>query len=196
MLDSDCDPWSEELLLETVSADLVFGLYSVITTVILLTVTSRVWAVLRSTFFNRGRWRRFFSAFLSFRSFFVLLLLLVAGRNWLATCWATNCGLIRGFLVEVPLRTSHIKHLNASAVFLNVHTLQSQKFSSITLGPRFARRMGLFLLSILAPNNTKPIISCHTDINSRHVKPCFNFTSIVLLFVVEFCRAAPPSNEV
>lgn len=149
MLDSDWEPWSDELLLVTVSADLIFGLYSVITTVTLFTVTSLVCAVLLSTFFNRGGCRRFFSAFLSFRSFFIVLLLLVAGRNWLATCWATSCGLIRGFLVEVPLRTSHIKHLKASAVFLKVHTLQSQKLSSTTLGARFARRIGLFLLSIL-----------------------------------------------
>lgn len=32
--------------------------------------------------------------------------------------------------VEVPLRTSHIRHLKASALFLKVHTLQSQYPSS------------------------------------------------------------------
>lgn len=129
MLDSDCEPWSEELELDIVSDDLIFGLYSVITTVTLFTVTSRVCALLLSTFFSLGGCLLFLSDRLSFFSRFGLL---VAGRNCVATCWATSCGLIRGFLVEVPLRTSHIRHLNASAVFLYVHTLQSQKLSSNT----------------------------------------------------------------
>ena len=46
-------------------------------------------------------------------------------------CWAaTRSGLMRGFLVEVPFRTSHIEHLKASALFLKVQTLQSQVPSS------------------------------------------------------------------
>lgn len=70
MLDSEWDPWSEELELEIVSVDLIFGLYSVITTVTLLTVTSLVCAELLSTFFSRGGWRRFFMDLLSFFSRF------------------------------------------------------------------------------------------------------------------------------
>lgn len=34
------------------------------------------------------------------------------------------------YLVDVPFLTSHMRHLNASALFLNVHTLQSQYPSS------------------------------------------------------------------
>ena len=46
-------------------------------------------------------------------------------------CWsATMSGFSRGFRVDVPLRPSHIEHLKASALFLNVHTLQSQVASS------------------------------------------------------------------
>lgn len=30
------------------------------------------------------------------------------------------------YRVDVPFLTSHMRHLNASALFLNVHTLQSQ----------------------------------------------------------------------
>ena len=46
-------------------------------------------------------------------------------------CWsATISGFSRGFRVDVPFRTSHIEHLKASALFLNVHTLQSQVASS------------------------------------------------------------------
>lgn len=37
---------------------------------------------------------------------------------------------MRGFLVEVPFRTSQMLHLKASALFLKVQTLQSQKPSS------------------------------------------------------------------
>lgn len=44
---------------------------------------------------------------------------------------------IYSYRVDVPFRTSHIKHLNASALFLNVHTLQSQYPSSEGLGCRF-----------------------------------------------------------
>lgn len=164
MLDSDCEPWSEELLLETVSPDLIFGLYSVITTVTLFTVTSLVWALLLSTFFSLGGCRRFFMDFLSFFSRFWLL---VAGRNWLATCWATSCGFILGFLVEVPFLTSHIRHLKASAVFLNVHTLQSQKLSSNTLAERFALRIGLFLFSILISNTAKLIFCWKLTTSTR-----------------------------
>lgn len=36
----------------------------------------------------------------------------------------------RSHRVDVPLRTSHIRHLKASALFLKVHTLQSQYPSS------------------------------------------------------------------
>lgn len=48
------------------------------------------------------------------------------GVNACACCDATRSGLILGFRVLVPFLTSHIEHLNASALFLNVHTLQSQ----------------------------------------------------------------------
>lgn len=42
------------------------------------------------------------------------------------------------YRVDVPFLTSHIMHLNASALFLNVHTLQSQYPSSEEgLGCRF-----------------------------------------------------------
>ena len=43
-----------------------------------------------------------------------------------ACCAATRSGFSRGFRVDVPLRTSHIAHLNASGLFLKVQTLQSQ----------------------------------------------------------------------
>lgn len=36
------------------------------------------------------------------------------------------------YLVEVPFLTSHMLHLKASALFLKVQTLQSQKPSSAT----------------------------------------------------------------
>lgn len=49
---------------------------------------------------------------------------------------------------QLPFRTSHIRHLNASAVFLNVQTLQSHKFSSTLSAFRFCRRIGDFLWSI------------------------------------------------
>lgn len=175
--DSDWEPWSEELELDTVSAVLTFGLYSVMITVTLLTVTSRVCAVLRSTFFSLGGWRRCFSNFLSFFSRFWLL---VAGRNWVATCCATNWGLIRGLRVDVPFRTSHIRHLNASAVFRNVHTLQSQKLSSRTLAARFARRIGLFLWSIEATNTTRLFFrgDMTTTVHlRRHLRRHFHLTA-------------------
>lgn len=38
------------------------------------------------------------------------------------------------YLVDVPFLTSHIMHLKASAVFLYVHTLQSQNPSSEGFG--------------------------------------------------------------
>lgn len=144
VLDSEWLPWSEELVLDGASAaDFGFlGLYSVMTTVTLLTVTSRVCAELLSMFFNLGGCRRFARDLFSFLSF---LALDVAGTYCCATCWATSCGLMRGFRVDVPLRTSHIRHLNASAELRNVHTLQSQKLSSRTFAWRFVRRMGLFL---------------------------------------------------
>ena len=43
-----------------------------------------------------------------------------------ACCCATRSGFNLGFLVDVPFLTSHMEHLNASALFLNVHTEQSQ----------------------------------------------------------------------
>lgn len=137
-------------MLEAASLALAaLGLYSVITTVTLLTVTSRVWAELLSTFFRRGGWRRRakLPPRFSLRGCMSPLLevALVAGTYCWATCWATSCGLMRGLRVDVPLRTSHIRHLNASAVFLNVHTLQSQKLSSNTLACLFVLRIGLFL---------------------------------------------------
>lgn len=46
------------------------------------------------------------------------------------------------------MRTSHMRHLNASAEFLYVHTLQSQKFSSIAFDCRFLLT-GDFLWSII-----------------------------------------------
>lgn len=49
---------------------------------------------------------------------------------------------------HLPLRTSHIRHLNASAEFLYVQTLQSQKFSSMTFDCRFLLT-GDFLWSII-----------------------------------------------
>ena len=50
-------------------------------------------------------------------------------RAW--ACWAaTTSGLSLGFRVEVPFRTSHMAHLKASGLFLNVQTLQSQVSSS------------------------------------------------------------------
>merc|ERR1719322_392823 len=72
-----------------------------------------------------------------------------------ACCYATRSGFNLGFLVDVPFRTSHMEHLNASALLRNVHTEQSQKFSSAMLEailtPLFALRLrplGDFLLSI------------------------------------------------
>ena len=52
-------------------------------------------------------------------------------RAW--ACWAaTTSGLSLGFRVEVPFRTSHMAHLKASGLFLNVQTLQSHVSSSCT----------------------------------------------------------------
>lgn len=162
VLDSLWLPWSLELVVDSVSADLgTFGLYSVITTVTLLTVTSRVWAELRSIFFKRAGCRRFERYLFSRFSF---LGLLVAGTYCCATCWATNCGLMRGLRVEVPLRTSHIRHLKASAVFRNVHTLQSQKLSSNTLAWRFVLRIGLFLWSMFRSGH----LARGTSTSGRH----------------------------
>ena len=66
-----------------------------------------------------------------------------------ACCCATRSGFNLGFLVDVPFRTSHMEHLNASALLRNVHTEQSQKFSSAMLEailtPLFALR---FLLKL------------------------------------------------
>ena len=136
-LDSDWLPFSEEALLrwpdwsDTDFFDL--GLYSVTTTVTLFTVTSHVWALLLSTFFNRGGCLLFFPALVPCVLFFFSALsfpppsftvpsltlpsfLFFAGVG--LYCWAAIWGLIRGLRVEVPLRTSHIRHLNASSVFL------------------------------------------------------------------------------
>jgi hypothetical protein len=44
-------------------------------------------------------------------------------------------GLSLGFLVLVPFLTSHMEHLNASALLRNVQTLQSQKWSSMVEAP-------------------------------------------------------------
>lgn len=155
MLDSLCDSEEELLVLAAASCDFAaLGLYSVMTTVTLLTVTSLVCAVLLSTFLSRAGWRRFFSARLSLPSprgwwWWCLptggagWVLVAAGRNWLATCWATSCGLMRGFRVDVPFRTSHMRHLNASALLRYVHTLQSQKLSSrAAFACRLVRRIG------------------------------------------------------
>jgi len=102
MLLSDCDPWSDELLLLTFSF-FTFGLYSVMTTVTLFTVTSLVWAVLLSTFFKRGGCLRFLNIRLSFSLRFdtpnAACALFPAApdapRNWLFTCWATSAELSR-----------------------------------------------------------------------------------------------------
>lgn len=120
----DCPDWSDTNFLAGL------GLYSVIITVILFTVTSRVSAEFLSTFFNFLRWcfllldRLSLDDFLS--DFSRLWVLAGVGLNCWATCWATNCGLILGFLVDVPFLMSHIKHLKASAVLRYVQTLQSQ----------------------------------------------------------------------
>lgn len=159
---SELDPlwlcWSVEAELDVeVGAALVFSLKSVIITVRSPTVTSRCWALLRSTFFNLGLiflWLFFlivgsFSFFslsvLSFFSFFGC----VGEANCWVTCCATNWETGRGFRVDVPFLTSHIMHLNASALFLNVQTLQSQYPSSEEgLVCRFGL-VGLFLSPIL-----------------------------------------------
>ena len=39
---------------------------------------------------------------------------------------------LAGYLVEVPFRVSHIEHLKASALFLNVHTEQSHEEPSVS----------------------------------------------------------------
>ena len=63
-------------------------------------------------------------------------------------CWAaTRSGFKRGLRVAVPLRTSHIEHLKASALFLKVHTLQSQAASSILLFKTLLRlKFEIFLI--------------------------------------------------
>lgn len=122
---------------------LAFSLKSVMMTVRSPTVTSRCCALLRSMFFNLGLiflWLFFLSAgsrslfsrsTLSFFSFLGCR----GNTNCCVTCccetsWETG----RGFLVDVPFLTSHIMHLKASAVFLYVHTLQSQNPSSEGFG--------------------------------------------------------------
>jgi len=79
-------------------------------------------------------------------SFFCGLSLVTAGETGLcgicatslvASCCATMCWLSRGFLVDVPFRTSHIKHLKASGVLVKVHTLQSQRSSCNAFAMRF-----------------------------------------------------------
>lgn len=153
------EPFSDDALLERPDWSelfFTFGLYSVITTVTLFTVTSFDWAVLRSMFFRRGGCLFLRLGLSSLRSLLSLPLLFVElvlpsffpGFNggtyccwaaykvniWISknknkkvnkmilkdrrTCCATNWGFMRGFRVEVPLRTSHMRHLNASAVFL------------------------------------------------------------------------------
>lgn len=54
-----------------------------------------------------------------------------------------------------PFLTSHMRHLNASAEFLYVQTLQSQWFSSITFAWRFCRRTGDDFLSIIQKKNAE-----------------------------------------
>lgn len=97
-----------------------FALYSVITTVTLFTVTSRVCAELLSTLLSRGV-RLFLPCELAD------LGLLVELVGAVPAAWAaTSAGLSLGFRVDVPFLTSHMEHLKASALFLYVQTLQSQ----------------------------------------------------------------------
>lgn len=136
---------------------MVFSLKSVIMTVRSPTVTSKCCALLLSTFFNRGlaflllfflidvSFSLFSFSVRSFFSFFDCM----GGTNCCVTCCETNCETGLGFRVEVPLRTSHIRHLKASALFLKVHTLQSQYPSSDDgFGCRFGL-VGLFLSPML-----------------------------------------------
>lgn len=122
-----------------VAEGLAFSLKSVMMTVRSPTVTSKCWALLRSMFFSLGLiflWLFFLSGgSLSLFSFSTLSFFSFLGcegnTNCCVTCcWETSWETGRGFLVDVPFLTSHIMHLKASAVFLYVHTLQSQNPSS------------------------------------------------------------------
>lgn len=127
-----------------------FGWNSVIMTVTLLTVTARCWPEERSTFFRRGRavpWERPLEPPPGPPE---PRRLLEPRRPLLGpSCCATSCAFRRGFLVDVPLRTSHMRHLKASAVFRYVQTLQSHTWSSLDGGAcRLGRRLGLFFESM------------------------------------------------
>lgn len=72
-------------------------------TVTLFTVTSRVWPVERSMFFNRIYFDRLFLLFDILLEDFEPCGLLEPGNwIWVAACWATSAEFIRGFRVEVP----------------------------------------------------------------------------------------------
>lgn len=82
-----------------------FGLYSVITTVTELTVTSRVWAVDRSTFVNRAGYFLCFPFDLDIFGGFGFVLVPFGtpdAPGSVAACWATRAELRRGFRVDVP----------------------------------------------------------------------------------------------
>lgn len=119
-------------------------------TVTLLTVTARCWPDDRSTFLRRGRVVPRELLLESPPGPPLPRRLLEPLRPLLGpSCCATSCAFKRGFLVDVPLRTSHMRHLKASAVLRYVQTLQSQTCSSLDGGAcRFGRRLGLFLESM------------------------------------------------
>lgn len=54
----------------------------------------------------------------------------VRTKGWRLSCWSQIADLRDSYRVDVPFLTSHMRHLNASALFLKVHTLQSQQPSS------------------------------------------------------------------
>lgn len=51
-------------------------------------------------------------------------------KGWRLSGSSQIADLSGSYRVDVPFLTSHMRHLNASALFLNVHTLQSQQPSS------------------------------------------------------------------
>lgn len=132
-----------------------FSMYSVMTTRTLFTTTSVATAELRSTFFSLGLFF-FIPDFLepalfmdNFDWFGDCLGGIICGAN---ICWAFCCSTTwafnLGFLVDVPFLTSQISHLNASALFRYVQTLQSQYPASGDLVDLF-RPPGYLLPSIL-----------------------------------------------
>lgn len=120
-----------------------FGLYSVITTVTELTVTSRVWALERSTFFKRAGY--FLCLFLfrdNFDDFDVLDVPFGTpddAPGSVAACWATSAELRRGFRVDVPSLSTNQNSLNSPFKW-NTYSDHTMRRSRLLL-PDYVKRL-------------------------------------------------------